>query len=318
MHNPTKGSGSTNSRFQKGLFHVKQQETLNSWMVGMDQRENCQQWSVGVDAATLVGLDHKSALVFYNEYETICLDIEVATQREKPWGTHGYKGKSRGPVRVGLKDDRSIISVTGPLATRLVSLSKTVWCKFTRIDLQITCKMDGPVPTLAERLRTSHNLTSLVERGKLWMSYHSSPDGDTLYFNKRTSPSYGRMYDKSRDYAYPLGKVWRFEIELKEELADKIGQIVANAERQEELLADYVASWYADREICVPIGTRGRPSIPETATRVTGVDNTLSWLNKQVAPSLSWLNQAGLKDKAEAALGVQLTFPDDSTERLDF
>jgi DNA relaxase NicK len=275
-------------------------------------------WSAGVDAATLVGLDHRSALQFYNEYETLSLDVEVAASREKPWGTHGYKGKQRGPVRVGLKGDRTIISVTGPLSFRILTLSTLVASRFTRIDLQITCEMDTPWVNHAYELYQVENLQNMVERGKLHMSYHSSPEGDTVYINKRTSPNYARIYDKSQNYGYIKGKIWRYEIEIKEELADKIGSILAVSDSPETLAADYVASWFADRHICVPIEQRNRFNVPKTATSVTGIDTTLEWLSRQVKPSLEWLNQAGLKGKAEDALGVQLRFREEPEERIDF
>jgi len=287
-------------------------------MIGHNSRDNVLQYSAGVDAVTLIGVDHKSALTFYNEYETLSRDVEIATIREKPWGMHGYKGKSRGPVRVGIKDDRAIISVMGPLSERLVTLASTIACKFTRLDLQITTKLDSPQPFLAEQLKDAPNLTSLVERGKLWMSFHQSPDGSTVYFNKRTSPSYGRIYDKSREYAYPIGKVWRYEIEIKEDLADRIGQLLVTTQEYERLLVDYVASWFADREICIPIGTRDRPSIPETPTGATGIDNTLKWLNKQVRPSIKWLVDIGLEHKVEEAIGFQLGLTYSEDERIDF
>jgi len=318
MLNPTRGSGSTNSRSQKGLFHVKQLETVNSFKLGIDQRDNCLAWMTGVDAVTLVGIDHKSTLVFYNEYETLCLDAEVAASREKPWGTHGYRGKRRGPVMVGLKGDRAILSVMGPLSERLVRLAGTIACRFTRVDLQVTCKMDSPVPNLAHLTFDAPNLTRDRECGKIYQSLIQSPDGHTLYFNKRTSPTYGRVYDKSREFAYPLGKMWRYEVELKEDIADRIGQILVNATDVDALCADYVASWYADREVCVPIPTRSKPTFPKLAPSATGIDNTLTWLRQQVRPSVKWLIDIGLQHKVQEALGTQLTLLDEDEERIDF
>jgi len=318
MLSPMSGGGWSNSPLQKGLFHVKHGKTENSFEIGVEQRENCLSWFTGVDAVTLIGLEHKSVPVFYNEYETLCRDVEVAAKPERPWGTHGYRGKMRGPVRVGLKGDKAILSVTGPLSERLVRLAGTVACKFTRVDLQVTCKMDGPDPTLAERLFDAPNLRNSRECGKTYQSLIQSPDGCTLYFNKRTSATYGRTYDKSREFAYPLGKIWRYEVEIKEELADRIGQVLVSAPDLDALAADYVASWYADRDVCVPIPLRSRPTFPNLAPSVSGVDQTLSWLKNQVKPSVNLLVEMGLKHKVEESLGVQINLFDMDDEGVDF
>lgn len=289
-----------------------------SWRIGMEQRDNCLQWTCGVDAVTLVGIDHRSALVFYNEYETLSMDVEIAASREKPWGMHGFKGKQRGSVRVGLKDDRAIISVTGPLSERLVSLYRTVACKFTRIDLQVTCKMDGPVRFLAREMWESWNLTNKRNSGKLHQTYMSSNEGDTLYFNKRTATQFARIYDKSLEYAYPLGKIWRFELELKQDLAERMGGVLANAERPQELLSDYVVSSFYDLEVCVPVGIPNRVSLPEMPKGVSGNEQTLSWLTNQVKPSIDHLIEVGLREKVQEALGIQLNLPEEDQERIDF
>lgn len=287
-------------------------------MEGLALRGNVLEFSASIDAVTMVSQDQKGVLAFYNEYETWTTFEEVRVHRERPWGMHGYRGKQRRSIRVGLKEDRAILSATGPHSHRLVSLAKALPVKFTRIDLQITTVMDSPIQNLAKSTLHSGNLQSEIERGKLWLSYVNSPDGDTLYINKRTSPTFGRIYDKSRDFSEVRGKIWRYETEVKEELADRIGQVLVNVEKLNEFCADYVASWFADREICVPIEPRSKPSIPKVPTNPAGIDQTLFWLSKQVRPSLEWLISIGLKPKVEEALGFQLDFGDFTEKELDF
>jgi DNA relaxase NicK len=200
--------------------------------------------------------------------------------------------------------------VTGPQAERVFAVSKALNVKYTRIDLQVTIEMETPVRSLASDHYQAPNLTGAMERGKIYLSLINSPNGDTLYLNKRTSPSFGRMYDKSRDYMGVLGQFWRWEVELKEEISDRMGRVLEAMTEYTEVAADYVAGWYADRDLCVPLGKRDRVSIPETFPASSGFAQTLAWLNKQVRPSLEILRQAGLSEDAEKALGVQLTFPD--------
>jgi len=297
---------------------VKQQEWKSSWTVGHNQRDNIVEWNAGVDAVTVIAQDHHGALPFYNEYDNVRVRLGIAHTPDRPWTMHGYRGKQCGPVRVGLKDEKCILAVTGPEAARVFAVSKRHFVKYTRIDLQVTLKMETPVRTWAYDHFHSPTLTNRMERGKIYGSLISSPDGDTMYLNKRTSPTYARMYDKSRDYMGVLGQFWRFEVEAKEEHSDRLGRILENLTEYTEIAADYVAGWYADRDICVPLGSRDKLSIPELPSAKSGFQETLAWMSRQVKPSLHLLEQAGLLEEAQKALGVQLTFPESSEDTEDF
>jgi len=283
----------------------------------MNQRDNVVRWTTGVDAITVVGRDHHAALPLYNLYDNFKVWAGLARSDDRPFTMHGYRGKQCGSFRVGLKDDKCLLMVTGPFAERAFKTTRELNVKYTRVDLQITLEMEWPIAHWAIELYESPNLTGRRERGKLHMSLVQSNDGSTLYINKRTSPTYTRMYDKSQDYMGPQGKFWRFEVEAKEETADKLCRVLENVEEREDIVADYVATWYAERDICVPVGIRDTLSLPESFSGESGFAETLAWLNRQVRPSLNILMQAGLTEDAEKALGIQLTFPESSIDQED-
>jgi len=276
-------------------------------------QDSVRDWFAGVDAVTVVSEAPQAPLQFYNEWENLVNLANMREERVRPWYLHGYKGKQVGSFRVGLQDARAILSVTGPMSDRVFGVSRHIACKYTRIDLQVTVDLEDRSPMVAASIYHSPNLLSQRERGKLWMSYHSSPEGDTVYINRRTSPSYARIYDKSHDFLKPQGTSWRFEVELKEALCDKLGRILENLSEYEGIAADYVVGWFGDRGLCVPLGVRDKVSIPRESDSVSGNDQTLGWLAKQVRPSLIHLKRAGLHREAQNALGVQLIFPDDIT-----
>lgn len=299
------------------MFHVKQMTWDSSWTVGHNQLDNVVEWNAGIDAVTVIGQDHHSALLFYNEYDNIKTRLNLGKVVDKTWGMHGYRGKQCHSVRVGLKDEKTILMVTGPEAARVFNVSKQVHVKYTRIDLQVTLKLETPVQQWAYDHYHAPNLHGSRERGKIYMSLINSPDGDTLYFNKRTSPTFGRFYDKSREYLGSLGTHWRFEVEAKEETADRLGRLLEYLTEFEQVAADYVTGWWGDRAICVPLGPRSKVSIPELPSRVTGFTQTLDWLRRQVKPALNVLEQAGLQKETENALGIQLTFPEQTNDTED-
>lgn len=289
---------------------MKQREWQSSWTIGHNQHDNVRDWNAGIDAVTVVGQDHHAALPFYEEYDNIRARLGTIKEREKPFYLHGYRGKQCGSVRVGLKDDKCLLMVTGPQAEHVFKVARKYLVKYTRIDLQVTLGMDTPCRGWASDQYHSPDLTGARDRGKIYMSLVQSPTGDTMYFNKRTSPTYGRMYDKSQDYMGVLGQFWRFEVEAKEELCDKLGRILEYLDEYETVAADYVVGWYGDRGICVPLGPRDRVSIPEIPSGATGFQQTLDWLARQVGPSVHTLIQAGLGEEVERALGIQLEFPE--------
>lgn len=296
---------------------MKQGEYQSIWNVGFNQRDNVVEWNAGVDAVTVIGQNHHAALPFYNEYDNVRVRLGIAHAPDRPWSMHGYRGKQCGPVRVGLKDEKCILAVTGSESARVFEVSKRYTVKYTRIDLQVTLKLETPIRSWAYDHYHNPILTARAERGKIYASLIQSPDGDTMYLNKRTSPTYARMYDKSSEYMGSRGQYWRFEVEAKEEHSDRLGRILENLTEYTEIAADYVAGWYGDRDICVPLGTRDKLVIPEMPSGVSGFQETLAWMRRQVKPSLEILQQAGLLKEAEESLGVQLTFPEHSIDTED-
>lgn len=296
---------------------MKQTTWDSSWTIGHNQLGNVKGWSAGIDAVTVIGQDHHSALLFYNEYDNIKTRLNLGKVVDKTWGMHGYRGKQCHSVRIGLKDDKTILMVTGPEAERVFNVSKRVNVKYTRVDLQVTIELSDPARLWAHEHYHAPNLRGNRERGKLYTSLINSPDGDTLYLNKRTSPTFGRMYDKSREFMADYGSHWRFEVEAKEETSDRLGHLLEHLTEYEQIAADYVVGWFGDRAICVPLGPRDTVSIPELPSRVTGFTQTLDWLRRQVKPALNVLEQAGLQRDAENALGIQLTFPEQANDTED-
>jgi len=112
----------------------------------------------------------------------------------------------------------------------------------------------------------------------------NSEGGSTLYVGSRQSMRYGRIYDKGVEQkeAAP-GTLWRFELEIKDDLADQAISMLYGSSEPDRQIAGILGDFFVDRGIPVfwtvpPMDERFR--IP----RITQDDaGSLRWLRGPVA-----------------------------------
>lgn len=262
------------------------------------------------DQARDTTLGNKRNVVRWAERRTGKLGLKELT---KPWTWQGYIGYQCGQVAIGERTDGTIVRLVGKAADDWARDGLPIGHNVSRLDIALTV---WGVSDQTEQI-TLHNDAALEHRGSLQSRPYrvtriaGNGDGDTLYCGSRTSEQFVRVYDKERapnggdEYKEAL----RYECECKERLALRAYQgCISNGYSAASCLS-ILAGLLARRGI-VPVGIGSVHATPILTTElpVTSLESALSWLEKQVRPSISKLIREGYEEEVLTALGLQRYF----------
>jgi hypothetical protein len=222
----------------------------------------------------------------------------------------GYEGHSAGNCFVGENEYGSYAQFSGDKADRAFDYLVHPKAHYSRLDLQVTIKSDVMNVTEGKRcyraaMRANAALP-IGRRRKLWIIC-GSDGGDTVYVGAASSEQRARIYNKevqSEDIEYT--RCWRYEVVYRNDLSTAIARNIAssNASRTDYCFQEVIA-WLHKRGVSIPDVVRSDRS-PQglERTKPTDVETKLKWLREQVAPTVRYLTDNGMRDLVVEALGM--------------
>lgn len=234
------------------------------------------------------------------------IDQIQAGNKPKPWSFKGYSGSHCGPITYGDRPDGAILQISGAKADELFSAALWFQPKCTRIDLQVTARVEETDAELAARAYKQLRALPLVHgRPPKAMIYANTDGGQTCYIGSPASEHRARLYDKwkeSQDDHYK--NCWRWEVESRGDRANALFEsLSANANRHEAVLG-YVARWFEGRGVTVPFASQDNLALVVARSDRTDAQRKLRWLEEQVRPTVDWLCLQGHEDHVMMALGL--------------
>lgn len=252
-----------------------------------------------VDALTVTatGLEGKLSIAIVLENLREEIEIEPLSK----FNYMGAKGWARGSVRYADKwDERgqrqwAILMVTGKSSEVALKTALRVGSlNFTRVDLAVDVKMRERVLGLARKLKDGY-------KGKKETKLIESLTGDTFYCGSRESDLMLRIYDKSEEYGFGQGFVWRFEAEFKGSRAERVASYVA----MQGLSGIPDLVWTAQNSSDLPSPYLGQVvDIRGSKVTLTSSERKLAWLGNQVRPTVAWLIKLGKEKEVYEQLGL--------------
>ena len=236
---------------------------------------------------------------------------------QKNWQALGYKGYQCQSVRYGKRLDSSALFSTGLDSMKITHILINDYdytsLNTTRIDVCIDVCLAHPLRGWLRALRENKDFKELQQKDRRETKLIESDTGDTLYIGHRSSGRFGRIYDKSLAYGVSLGYVYRFELETKKLVAPAVfKRLFPEKEdstyswdnfpyRVRNIIQGQFAAW----GINVALNAKFAEII-KAETRISTVDSQLQWLARSVAPMVSRLSQAGYKQEAFEAIGLNV------------
>lgn len=259
---------------------------------------------IGLDWVTLSG-EHAGEMHAVLKGAIDWIDrLAVQYGEIEDWKKLGYEGMKCGPLALGSRsDDRFLIVVSGNEANQVPDNIENISnLKPTRIDYQVTVKLARARDLASELYDIVETSNRLSERKKT-IQYIKSDTGSTFYLNKRNSPVFIRVYDKSQAYGHPLGTCWRYEVEYKKGHALPAFARWMKSPNRTTTIASTVASELTTRGIITQFGSGAGTRISVTQEPSTFAKK-LRWLESCVRPVVGKLITGGFEDEALEALGL--------------
>lgn len=196
------------------------------------------------------------SIAFVKEIATITREEYFWLDETKKTVKYGGTGWTCGSMSFLAKRDKTgktlwnVVGITGERSREFYDMimSYDEEYKVTRLDIAVDFAFSKP---REEYLPIIYS--KLVKMG-LSPQLRQSTSGNTLYFGSRESGKFGRVYDKSEAYNMALGCVYRFEIEAKNEEAQKVHLLLKNAESIQKTMLDYSFKIWRSWSIPIPIG----------------------------------------------------------------
>lgn len=235
------------------------------------------------------------------------LDNETKAGNErKPWGMSGYEGLKSGGCQLGERGDSTIVRMSSGVAWENWLKVYQAADSFSRLDLQVTAKMDQePKRVIAAAYR--HSLSySRKNGGSPTVSVLKCSNGTaTMYLGRRQSERFARVYDKGAESSHDdyFGCV-RWELELKGDLCLPALRLIASSRRPMFTMASIVVTHFRDRGCSLPERWATDRAISAPRKR-SDVDRQLSWIHQQVRPTVEHLVSHVGMDQVLRALGLR-------------
>jgi len=235
------------------------------------------------------------------------------------WQAGGYRGLQDidGKLKFGSRtrsDGRAdeLLVCSGPRAGGIVDeIGDVSAYRCTRLDIQVTIKLDGARPKLSSDMYDELLLkVSLGEHptGRRKFSHIRSRQGDTLYIGTRkTGRKFFRFYDKGFDLGSEKGLIWRVEVQYGRDLADEALRVYVAIRRDAEQLTRLVSSEFYMASGFSPIngGQVDGEVIAETGAKTVDATRKLDWLAACVKPTIAFLLREDLESEMLDALGLR-------------
>jgi DNA relaxase NicK len=247
----------------------------------------------GLDYLRVTTQDRGCKANFARYYARVALQDAKLGYKQKTGGAFGFIGQKTRHALIGDKGDWQMLQVSGYSA-------KSGWflahdgSQASRIDLQLTVFV-GEL-CVEQVIRDAYNaackhirsksrpieVTMIEKRGK----------AQTVYLGKRSSDIFCRIYDKFEESGKEEHRgCVRYEVELKGRASKACWQsLVLHKTNFAEMLQSVIAC-FAERGVLIPVEDVSEHDIQFPKPEPTTTDNTLAWLQRQVAPTVKRLTE---------------------------
>lgn len=278
--------------------------------------------SAAVDALTLTSKSVVGRAMILSSFEEFMFK-NVSLQKERKRATIlGCTGYKAGNIFWGGGKYFSMLTAKGEYSMEYLRMlvkdfgildDVDSWgeVKPTRVDICVDMALEEPYPKMLRDIRKDKRVEEIQLEAKRAFNLIDGLSGDTLYFGKRGSPTFARIYDKSESYGMGLGSVYRFELETKKRVAKpmfrKLMSGITDVTKLEDGLRGPISKIIRGQFLKYGIDLNTKDQTAEYIRGEVGlstVDVKLDWLSRSVAPVLGELRARGYEQAAFQALGV--------------
>jgi hypothetical protein len=199
----------------------------------------------------------------------------------------GYAGLRTSSAFYGMCGRKAVAWFSGPHSAsptvKLIDASDNV----SRLDLQLTIESTPPDKALG---RINYRLAASYDGRPgckpIVTEIHDTRNGHTTTIGSRISDQYGRNYDKGVEAKVAeAGTIWRYEVEYKRAMADKLARQIALQDKVEDVAARTVWLWWLKRGVR-PTPREPRGCLIDTRIPARSGPDYLEWFEGKLSRSV--------------------------------
>jgi hypothetical protein len=196
----------------------------------------------------------------------------------------GYYGWQTRHFFHGQREGSSIIVAGGAVAHDVHRSVMHVSDNVSRIDLQVTLALPNERPHLARQTYAclkDGSPSRVKVRNVTLIDTH--PQGETCNVGKRSSDSYGRIYDKASEQGnLPARSLWRYEVEHKRDSAGRVAAALGRDQPAQVVAKSLVWSWFNSRGV-VPLFSPAPFSCAQEPRKTDETHDVLTWFEDSLS-----------------------------------
>ncbi len=220
----------------------------------------------------------------------------------------GYVGQQCVGIFWGLSEKYGyLLRGTGSIAQELTSfifLAGAQEFKVTRLDLRVDVILNERNEKVASNI---YDANKESRRPKFKLFRAPDGEGETVYIGSAHSDTSGRIYDKGAERKETSGEKWRYEVIYRKPTADEVFAELRKAFTEDSVtkqIIDLVGSWLKSRGVAPKFGY-DEALVPVVVKEKTPYESKLEWLERSVKKTVCLLAEAGFREEAMIALGLE-------------
>lgn len=200
-----------------------------------------------------------------------------------------YRGRQTASLFVGTRADGTLLRASGRAAWDLGIQPAASASNVSRLDLQATVRTSQRTRDLAGYAYRSLRPRALRGgRAHTVTLITTNKGGSTLYLGRRSSDRYARLYDKGvESNCAPPRTLWRYEVELKRDVAYQTAQALAKADSLSREASAMVHHHFLSRGVAPHYRPASAAQVPSLGLHRSNLERRLRWLAISVRPVIT-------------------------------
>lgn len=202
----------------------------------------------GVDWITVTAMGGKVSQSLFEDGQLLMREAVSSGDDKKPWSMSGFHGYKAGQCQCGVRGEEVIVRLSGDMAHDHWRELYRDADRCTRIDVQATYRLGCKVePVITRHFEQAKRQTANMKRGPTLSKLSTNNGPSTVYFNKRCSEAFARIYDKGGESGLDqLKNCIRYEVEYKGNEASRVSAYL-ESQSQPDVAAALLALGFFER-----------------------------------------------------------------------
>lgn len=205
----------------------------------------------GVDWITVTARDGEKARNLWELGQRLMLSVVTDGNWRRPWSFAGFNGEATQGIQCGERESEAIVRLSSESAKQYWQEVYDYADNCSRIDIQCTVRYPFEVgPTLRRHFEGATRFSKKQTRPSTLSVLSTNNGPSTVYFNKRVSDRFGRIYDKGAESGLQAFRdSVRYEVEFKGKKANAMAKALHRVPENDIIAALHAVQYFVEKGV---------------------------------------------------------------------